>query len=80
MSIAQQLSNVGYNVTRQTEKPTLAQIVDAVMAPITRPRKIVISRAGDFVRARYEGRKTCVLALTAEQARKNLKMFDGGAA
>ena len=61
------------------EKPTLATIVDAVFAPITKTRKIQVQRAGGFYRARYAGRPTTCFALTAEQAIKYLRFFDGGA-
>ena len=44
------------------------------------PRKIVISKAGGFVRARYAGRKTFVFGFDAKHAMSRLKCWDGGAA
>jgi hypothetical protein len=67
---------VGY---RPTHKPvaSLRQAIDEVFAPITRPRRVLISRAGDMVKARYEGRRTFVLGYDARHATSRLKTWDG---
>jgi hypothetical protein len=44
------------------------------------PRKITLSKAGGFIKARYEGRKAYVFGFDEKQARQRLKMWDGGEA
>jgi hypothetical protein len=75
-ALQQALQNVGYKQVTQA-KPTLANIVDTLLAPIT--RKIQVQKAGGFYRARYAGRPTSCFGLTAEQAIKYLKLLDVGA-
>ena len=55
---------------------TFEQVIDEVFAPITRNRKVVITKAGGFVRARYEGRRSFVFAATRQQAIRNLKYWE----
>ena len=77
--IAQQLSSVGFKPT-QTITPTIENVIDGLLEPVTRPRKVVITKAGGFVMAGYHGRKTFVISYDAADARKRLKTWDGGAA
>ncbi len=50
---------------------------DKVLAPITKkPLKVVISKAGGFVKARWGGRRSFVLGETPEQAIKRLKNWN----
>lgn len=78
-TLEQALQGVGYKQVTRT-KPSLASIVDAVMTPITKARKIQVQKAGGFYRARYAGRPTSCFGYTPEAATKALKFFDGGAA
>jgi hypothetical protein len=77
--IAQQLSSVGFKPTT-TVKPTIEALVDGLLAPTIRIRKIIITKAGEFVRARYEGRKTFVFGFDVKTAVSRLKTWDGEAA
>ncbi len=85
MSTMQQaLREVGYKPgTRlrtlrklEAKQPTFQKVIDEVFAPITRPKKVVISKAGDFVRARYEGRRTYVFGYDVRHATSRLKTWD----
>ncbi len=40
-------------------------------------RKIIVTKAGELFRARYEGHKTAVFVYEPEHASKKLKFFDG---
>ncbi len=61
---------------REQASATLKKTLDEVFAPITRPKKVVISKAGDFVRARYEGRVTYVFGYDVRHATGRLKTWD----
>lgn len=89
-SIQKALCKVGFQPTppnrearrkfeQQQMTDALSTVIDEVVAPITKQRKITFTRAGAFVCARYEGRNTAVFVEYPEQAAKKLKFFDGGA-
>jgi hypothetical protein len=58
------------------KQQTFERVIDEVFAPITRNRKVVITKAGGFVRARYEGRRTYVFGSDVRHATSRLKTWD----
>jgi hypothetical protein len=48
------------------------------VATLKQPRKIVISRAGGFTKARYSGRRAFVFGCDESHAVSRLKTWDGG--
>jgi cytidylate kinase len=93
MSTMQQaLQEVGFQPTRRKkdmqrhnlaligreEKPTIDKMVDKVFETIARPRKVITSRAGGFVTARYEGRRAFVFGFDERHALSRLKTWDNG--
>jgi|SRR5580658_687835 hypothetical protein len=62
---------------RECEQVTasLENFIDGVLAPLTKVRKISISKAGDYYKARYEGRATSVFVYEPKNAKKNLRFF-----
>jgi hypothetical protein len=63
--------------SQEREQVTLSleKFIDGLIEPLVKPRKIVISKAGDFYKARYEGRATSVFVYELKNAKKNLKFF-----
>jgi hypothetical protein len=88
MDLHQALQEVGYTSTRKdirrhnlkllNDKPPIEAIVDEVFEPVMRPRKVIFTKAGGMVRARYEGRKTFVFGFDERHASNRLKTWDGG--
>ena len=52
---------------------------EQVEPPITKLRRVIFSKAGGFLKGRYEGRSTSVFGDSPLQISKRLKFFDGGA-
>jgi len=79
MSTMQQaLMEVGFQprlrtLRRAAERERLETVVDEVIAPITKPRKIQVQRAGGHYKARWEGESACCFGSTPESATERLK-------
>jgi hypothetical protein len=57
---------------------SLANSFDGMSASPIKQRRIILAKAGEFYRARYEGRQTNVFVYEPEHAVKKLRFFDGG--
>lgn len=89
MSVMQEaLQSVGYQPRmrphdmrrmqeRQAVTALLEKAIDEVLAPITRPVRVQVQKAGGFVKVRYAGQKICCFGRTPEQAIINLKVLQG---
>ena len=76
MSVLQHaLQQVGYKPTR-TKQKNLANVIDEVLAPITKHRKVSVKKAGGVYRVRFEGRATNALGLTIVEAKKRLRTLE----
>jgi len=53
----------------------LEGVVDEVIAPIIKLRKIQVQRAGGFYKARFDGEATCCFGDTPQLAIKRAKFF-----
>jgi len=60
---------------KETLRPvaSLEALVDGVIDPITKPRKVYVQRAGSHYKARYEGEASCCLGETPQEASRRLK-------
>lgn len=69
------LQQVGYEPTMRQRK-NFAQILDEVIAPLTRYRKVNVRKTGGMYRVRFEGRATNALGSTIVEAKKRLRILD----
>lgn len=74
-NLSEALKGVGFKPTPQ-RKPTLRAIARAVLAPITRKRKLIVQKAGGFVRVRWEGQKNNCFGLDIAEAKQRLHKLD----
>ena len=79
MDMQDAILEAGFKASTARSKTTMEKVIDGLLAPITQSRKIVITKAGEYVRARYEGRKTFVIGFDERIAVSRLKTWDGGA-
>ena len=61
----------------QAVTASLEKAIDEVFAPITRPVKVQVQKAGGFVKVRYAGHNIYCFGKTPEQAISNLKVLHG---
>jgi hypothetical protein len=64
-----------HNTVRLTFEEQLGNIVDEVIAPTIKLRKIQMQKAGGFYKARFDGEATCCFGDTPQQATKRVKFF-----
>jgi hypothetical protein len=50
--------------------------IDGVVAPLIKKRRVLIQRAGDIYKARYEGNKDAAFGETPSKAASNLRLWD----
>ena len=50
--------------------------IDGVVAPLIKKPKVLIQRAGDIYKARYQGRKDAAFGETPSKAASNLRLWD----
>jgi hypothetical protein len=64
--------------TQEREQITtsLERFVDGVLAPIMKLRTVTLTKAGNFTKARYEGRSSFVFGFDERDARSRLKAWD----
>jgi hypothetical protein len=60
------------------EHKSFETALDGVFEPLIKDRKIILQRAGDHYRARYEGMANNCLGSTEGEAKGRLKMFADG--
>lgn len=71
LSLKDQLWYAGFKQT--TKQPTLQNVVDAVLEPITRPLRIQVTKAGSHYKARWFGKADCVIGSSRAGAIERLK-------
>jgi len=62
---------------KETPRPlaSLEALVDGVIDPITKPRRVVVTEQGGYFRARHDGEAVSVFGTTQKEAINNLKFF-----
>lgn len=74
--LSEQLKQIGYEPTPQRKKPRLDSIVTVLLAPHrakVKRRKLIVQKAGDFLRVRFQGRTTNCFALDLNDAQVRLR-------
>ena len=84
-TIQQAFEQVGFKHVRlrtlrraaqRAELIDLSTFVEDVLAPIVKRRKVLVTKAGGFTKARYEGRASFVFGVDERDARSRLKTWD----
>jgi hypothetical protein len=80
-AIEEALQGVGYQPRvmcmqeSQAVTALLEKAIDEVLAPITRPVRVQVQKAGGYVKVRYAGHRICCFGKTPEHAIENLKVL-----
>jgi hypothetical protein len=57
------------------DEKSFENALDGVIEPLIKVRKVIVTRAGDHYRARYEGQANNTIGNTQGEAKSRLKMF-----
>jgi hypothetical protein len=75
MDMRTALKGVGIQ-PRVSVPASLENVIDGLVKPLIKPRKVQVQRAGDFYKARYEGTKDATFGETPSKAAYNLRLWD----
>ena len=75
----QKIASVRASYRNISEPKSLETVLDELFEPITKDRKVLVSRTGNgFFKARYEGKSDFAFGSDEREARHRVKMFSGG--
>ena len=74
----QKIASVRASYRNISEPKSLETVLDELFEPITKDRKIIVTRMGNgFFKARYEGASDCAFGANRREARHRVERFNG---